>query len=203
MRCVVYSAWCVFSSCFIQGAWRCLNQDMDLKARHVFFSRLDAAGQGKNMARRKRSYAEDEKKHIAVSSYIWRTTGSYGSAKINNYASEHPEAMKTLYAMGWYDANSAALTHPVGKKQPNPWGFYDMHGNVWEWCSDRHGAYPSGIVTDPIGATSDKCIGRVLRGGSYNADAKGCRSAWRGWCRPHVRLDRYGFRLCCSLEPTE
>ena len=131
------------------------------------------------------------------------TIGSYASVKINNYAAEHPESVKTLYAMGWYDANSTASTHPVGKKQPNHWGFYDMHGNVWEWCSDRHGGYPSGSVTDPIGATSNKCIGRVLRGGSYNGTAKGCHSASRGWCRPHVHLDRYGFRLCCSVEPTE
>ncbi|MBQ9873723.1 MAG: formylglycine-generating enzyme family protein [Thermoguttaceae bacterium] len=69
-------------------------------------------------------------------------------------------------------------TTEVGTYPANPWGLFDVHGNVWEFCSDTYGAYPKGDATDPTGATSG--TRRVLRGGSWNDAAGSCRSAYRG-----------------------
>lgn len=98
-----------------------------------------------------------------------------------------------LDKMGWYDKNSESKTHVVGQKSPNAWGLYDMHGNVWEWCSDWYGNYASGSVTDPSGVSSGS--NRVYRGGSWFLTAVGCRSAYRSYNTPDSRYDGVGFRL--------
>ena len=98
----------------------------------------------------------------------------------------------SLDEMAWYGSNSASKTYPVGTKKPNAWGLYDMHGNVWEWCADWDGSYPSGSVTDPAGP-SDGSL-RVYRGGSWSSDAGDCRSACRFYCVPGDRDSRLGFR---------
>ena len=102
----------------------------------------------------------------------------------------------SLEDMGWYDANSAKQTHPVGEKQPNAWGLCDMHGNVWEWCRDWYGSYPGGSVQDYTGPASGTT--RVFRGGSWNGGAALCRSAFRNSGKPDLRNNRLGFRIALT-----
>jgi len=94
----------------------------------------------------------------------------------------------------WYSVNSGSTTHPVGQKLPNPWGLYDMHGNVYEWCQDWFGAYPGGIAVDPQGPATTSPW-RVLRGGDWNDLAGYCRSANRGIYSPDGTFIYFGFRV--------
>jgi len=95
--------------------------------------------------------------------------------------------------IGWYSANSGSTTHPVGKKDPNKWGLYDMAGNVWEWCHDGYQSdLGSSALTDPVFSGSS----RVLRGGSCFNNPLFLRAANRDSSSPTYRFNYFGFR--CS-----
>jgi formylglycine-generating enzyme required for sulfatase activity len=84
-------------------------------------------------------------------------------------------------------------TCPVGRYHKNDWGLYDMHGNVWQWCSDVFDKYPLGRVTDPTGP--DTASSRMMRGGSWNEIGWSCRAAKRAKYEPSMRYSSVGFRL--------
>jgi formylglycine-generating enzyme required for sulfatase activity len=88
---------------------------------------------------------------------------------------------KSLGEYGWYDANSEGMTHPVGQKQANALGLFDMHGNVREWCGDGISTldeyYANSPTDDPQG--DSRAWKRVCRGGCLASSSSGCRSASR------------------------
>jgi formylglycine-generating enzyme required for sulfatase activity len=99
-------------------------------------------------------------------------------------------------AVAWYNENSNSTTHPVGQKQANAWGLYDMLGNVWEWTNDWSAGY-SGAARDPVGPDSGRF--RVIRGGGWNSAAVYVRSALRDGRGPGYRDGFIGFRPARSV----
>ncbi len=87
--------------------------------------------------------------------------------------------------------------HEVGKKKPNAWGLYDMHGNLGEFCNDWYGQYEEGLTTDPQGARDGSL--KVIRGGCWISDPEACRSAHRAKSDPSERNMWHGFRVALSL----
>ena len=111
------------------------------------------------------------------------TTYSYGDSANGSYM--------------WYSSNSSSKSHEVGTRSPNPWGLYDMHGNVWEKCLDWYASSLTG-GTDPKGSSSGSH--RVERGGSWDAYASRCTSSDLGGSYPSSGGGNSGFRLVRTLS---
>ncbi len=93
----------------------------------------------------------------------------------------------------WIDANSGGTTHPVGQKKPNALGLYDMHGNVYEWCTDWYEPFSNAKLTDPAGPQTAKY--KSSRGGCYSYIANYARSGFRGQPEPTEKRDALGLRI--------
>jgi len=100
----------------------------------------------------------------------------------------------------WYGKNAKGNSHPVGEKEPNAFGLYDMHGNVWEWVEDDwHDNYDGAPLDGQAWIDNPRAAARVIRGGSWNYDARDCRSASRDYDAPEYRRAGLGFRLARSV----
>jgi formylglycine-generating enzyme required for sulfatase activity len=150
-----------------------------------------------------------------VQEFIWKLNDKEGTTKYRLPSEAEWEYVcragtTTRYSFGddeselgdyaWYDDNSNDKTHPVGQKKPNPWGLYDMHGNVWEWVQDCwHSNYNGALADGSAWVYSCKYDGadRVYRGGGWFGDSRGCRSAIRDdrGCGFGVRCVDLGFRI--------
>ena len=107
---------------------------------------------------------------------------------------------KDMASYGWSGDNSGKTTHPVGRKKPNPAGLYDMHGNVWEWCSDRYQDGYKGLgLLNPKGPKTGST--RVYRGGAWAFGPDACRAANRAMGSSDRRQRNHGFRVVVDTAP--
>ena len=110
------------------------------------------------------------------------------------------DTVKDLDRVAWYRLNSKNTTHPVGQKEGNVFGLYDMHGNVFQWCEDFYGEYPKDAVIDPKGPAMG--VARVARGGSWYSITS-CRSASSGKYPADARNAFIGFRVVVGVPSSK
>ncbi len=164
---------------------KCPVESVSWEDVQVFIKKLNAKGEGTY-----RLPTEAEWEYAARAGTT--TAFSFGnslSAEQANFDGNYPYGGA---AKGKYLEKTTA----VGSYQPNNFGLYDMHGNVWEWCEDWFGEYPSGSVSDPKGPSSGS--NRVNRGGSWFSYGRFLRSAIRFINSPSFRFNDLGFRLVRS-----
>jgi len=128
----------------------------------------------------------------------WECAARAGTSTRFSYGDDPNYLSLTNYA--WQNFEDGLVVHPVGQKLPNPWGLYDMAGNVFEWCQDWLGPLPGGSVIDPQGPSSNPIGWKVMRGGAFDYGGAACRSASRNFFGNHPALTDWnlGFRVVLS-----
>ncbi len=131
----------------------------------------------------------------------WECAARAGTSTRYNYGDDPGATALSNHA--WYGAHGGVTTHPVGQKQPNAWGLYDMAGNVWEWCLDWYGPYAGGSISDPQGPAGNAIGVKVIRGGAWESFESDCRSARRSTegVSPLIKDFIIGFRVVLATEP--
>jgi len=111
------------------------------------------------------------------------------------------ETRRALREYAWFDENSRGKTHTVGGKKPNPWGIYDIIGNVWEWCEDVWCDTYENSPNDGSAMTmaSNRQPRRCLRGGAWDMDAFRCRSTYRSYEWKELATNRFGIRIVAQI----
>jgi len=130
----------------------------------------------------------------------WECAARAGTSTRFTYGDDPDYSSLPNYA--WQSLDDGLTVHPVGLKLPNPWGLYDMYGNVLEWCQDWLGPLPGGSVTDPLGAPSNPIGDKIVRGGAFDFGGSFCRSASRLGFGNHPALNDWnlGFRVVLAVE---
>jgi formylglycine-generating enzyme required for sulfatase activity len=130
----------------------------------------------------------------------WECAARAGTSTRFSYGDDVGYASLTNYA--WLLLNNNDLSvHAVGQKLPNPWGLYDMAGNVWEWCQDWYGEQLGGVQTDPTGPGPNSQAEKVMRGGAYDYPNSSCRSASRLFRTTILPDSDLGFRVVLTTLP--
>ena len=146
------------------------------------------------MMQQRKFIAEDEDIRLP-SEAEWEYVCRAGTATAYSFGDDVNEL--THYC--WYKGNSKGHDPPVGMKKPNPWGFYDMHGYIWEWCADGWHANYEGAPHDGSPRKGDGKA-YVIRGGSWTHPAEMCRSASRVGAPADTKSDAVGFRCVLAKK---
>ena len=131
----------------------------------------------------------------------WECAARAGTSTRFSYGDDPDYVNLTNYA--WQSLDDGLTVHPVGQKLPNPWGLYDMMGNVFEWCQDWLGPLPGGSVVEPAGPDSNPIGWKIMRGGAFDFAGPACRSASRMFFGNHPALTdtNLGFRVVLDTGP--